>query len=286
VRMFEIRRSWVSPVVATLVVAALAGGAGAVWAGEMHRGMMGNAPMVKIAAPAMGATVNTADIPVKLAIKNFDLECSRAGQPGQPGRGHIHVMVDGMEMTSMTNVECSDAFAVSGQGLKRGTHTLIVMLASDDHMPASMPAMVKFNYQPRSLEPLPAALGGMPSISIVWPRNGAAVGRTFDLKVAVRHFGNSCNLEGKADVHGWGHLHVFVNQRGVTDQPAHDMTMPASMGKMMPETGMIGMPCTTTIPVDLSAWRAGPAKITVMLANNDHMPAMGAAPATVTVNVH
>jgi len=283
--MFRMRQAWAGPAMAILTVTILVSAASSVRAGEMQGSMMANAPMIKIESPAIAATVSTTDIPVRLAVNNFNLECSRAGQPGRPGFGHVHVMVDGMDMAHMTNVECSKAFTVSGQGLKRGMHELIVMLASDDHMPASMPAMVRFNYRPRPLVPLPAALPGVPSIGILWPHNGATVGRSFDLKVAVTHFKNSCDLEGKSDVHDWGHLHVFVNQKGVTDRPAHDMQMPASMGKMMPMTGMIGMPCTTTIPVNLSEWRSGPAKITVMLANDDHMPTMGAAPATVTVNV-
>jgi hypothetical protein len=278
------RRFWTLRLLPVLTAGAFVALAGGVLAAEMGGGMA-NAPSVRIVSPATGATVTTTGISVRLAIKNFNLECNRAGQPGQIGRGHIHVMIDGMGMQTMTNVECSDTFTISGQGIRRGTHELIVMLASDDHLPGSMPAMVKFKYEPAALVALPAAAAGMSSLVIVSPNNGASVGRTFDLKVAVRNFRNSCALEGKPDVRGWGHLHVFVTQAGVTDRPAHDMMMPASMGKMMPETGMIGMPCTTTIPVDLSAWRSGPAKITVMLANNDHMPTMGAAPATINVIV-
>ena len=49
--------------------------------------------------------------------------------------------------------------------------------------------------------------------------------------------------------------------------------------------GMIGMPCTKTVPVDLSAWKAGKTKLMVMLAKNENMPTAGAVPASVDVVV-
>ncbi|TAM75745.1 hypothetical protein EPN44_07260 [bacterium] len=39
-----------------------------------------------------------------------------------------------------------------------------------------------------------------------------------------------------------------------------------------------GMSCAKTIPVDLSTWHDGQAKIVVMLVNHDHMSAPGAVP--------
>ncbi|TAM77604.1 hypothetical protein EPN44_02695 [bacterium] len=260
-------------------------------------------PSITILAPAAGSSVATSEIPVSVATKNFSVECAHVGQPGVPGRGHIHAMVDGTSMAVMTNVYCSKRFTISGEGLQPGKHTLAVILATDAHDNASMPAEVTFTYQPQSALPLPAsAETGKPSLTILSPGNGARVGKTFDLKVAVSNFQLSCNLEGRPNVSGYGHLHVFVTQPGITDKPSWAPKMPMEpMGgssssmkgespmagemKMMSMIGMIGMPCATTIPVDLSQWHTGKAKIVVMFANNDHEPTMGVAAAAVTVNV-
>ncbi len=267
-------------------------------------------PSVSITSPAMGATIRTADIPVALAVRNFHIECTSTGKTTAPmGEGHIHAMVDGMDMAHLTNVACGTSFTISGQGLKPGRHKLAVVLANDAHAMNSLPAMTWFNYRPSTAQPLPSPIGGTPSVSIVSPREGATVGRSFNLVVAVHNFQLSCNLECKPDVRGWGHLHVFVQQQGETTaspstpmiammktpqgmmmarrfmQQAH-MTM-AQMQPMMKMAipGMIGMPCTTTVPVNLSTWHSGAARIMVQLANDDHMPTMGAKPALISVKV-
>ncbi|TAM57672.1 hypothetical protein EPN52_12520 [bacterium] len=269
------------------------------------------APSVSIVSPAAGATVTDAAIPVTLETKNFKVECANSGKTATaPAQGHIHAMLDGMDMEHMTNMYCSDHFTISGQGLKPGKHTLSVVLATDAHVMDSLPAMVSFDYEP-SQQPaaLPAPLTGTPHISIISPKNGATVGRTFDVKVAVSDFDLSCDLEGKPDVAGYGHIHIFATQSGETTQkpaaplaammktPAgmemgkglmHDTGMSMNEMQMMLTTsmpGMLGMPCTTTIPVDLSQWRGGQAKILVMLANNDHMPTPNVAPAAISVHL-
>ncbi|TAM92804.1 hypothetical protein EPN42_00020 [bacterium] len=268
-------------------------------------------PSVSIASPAMGATVSDAAIPVTLSTKNFTAECADTGKThAASAQGHIHAMLDGMDMEHMTNMYCSDHFTISGQGLKPGKHTLSVVLATDAHVMASTPAMVSFDYEPaQQPAALPAPLSGAPAISILSPKNGATVGKTFDVKIAVNNFDLSCDLEGKPDVTGYGHVHIFATQNGETTQapiaplaaamktPAgmemgktlmHDTGMSMNEMQMMLTTampGMLGMPCTKTIPVDLSRWHDGQAKILVMLANNDHMPTNGAAPAAITVNL-
>jgi hypothetical protein len=267
-------------------------------------------PSVTIASPAMGATVTTADIPVTLAVSNFHVECASAGKTNAPmNEGHVHAMIDGLDMQHLVAMACSDHFTISGQGLRPGKHMLAIVLANDAHAMNSAPAMTQFDYEPASSKPLPAPQSGMPSVTIVAPKNGASVAPRFDLVVAVHNFNLSCALEGKPDVAGWGHLHVFVQQSGeTTGAPATPMLAMLqtpegmAMGKqLMQEThmtmaqmkpmmtmampSMIGMPCTTTVPVDLSTWHSGAAKILVQLANDDHMPTMGATPATVTVDV-
>lgn len=283
---------------------------GAVPALAAQRPMM-PMPAVSIASPAMGATVTGAAIPVTLNTENFTVECADTGKTHtSSAQGHIHAMLDGMDMEHLTNMYCSNHFTISGQGLHPGKHTLSVALATDAHAMASAPAMVSFDYEPaQQPQALPAPLTGTPAISILSPKNGATVSKTFDVEIAVSDFDLSCDLEGKPDVAGYGHVHIFATQNGETTQApiaplAAMMKTPAGMemsktlmqnaGLSMNELqmmmtaampGMLGMPCTKTIPVDLSRWHGGQAKLLVMLANNDHMPTHGAAPAAITVNL-
>jgi len=187
-------------------------------------------------------------------------------------------------------------------GLKPGEHTLAVVLATDDHKNVGKPAMVKFDYQPATAQPLPDARKTKPVVTILSPRAGAVVGRKVELNVAVSGFDLSCDLEGKPDVAGYGHLHVFVSQGTAEMAKPHDMgsmhgdmhqdsmktekARGAAMGmESMAMPGMVGMPCTKTVPIDLSAWTSGKARLMVMLANNDHMPTAGAVPAVIDVIV-
>ena len=267
-------------------------------------------PSISIASPAMGTSIAGADIPVTVAVSNFKIECANAGKTNAPaGEGHIHAMIDGMDMAHLTTVACSDHFTISGQGLKPGKHMLTVVLANDAHAMSSLPASTAFMYAPTSANPLPNAMTGTPSVEVVSPKNGAAVGRTFDLVLAVHNFDLSCNLEGKPNVEGWGHVHVMVQQEGETSaapmtpmvammktpegmamgekfMQATHMTMEQMQPMMtMAEPSLIGMPCTTTIPVNLTTWHSGSAKIIVQLANNDHMPTMAVTPAVLSVSV-
>lgn len=236
-----------------------------------------------------GQKVTSARIPLKVSVSNFDVECRDAGKPGTHGRGHIHAMLDGMDMAHLTNFYCSNSFEISGAGLKPGKHTLAVALADDAHMMAGKPAMTTFDYEPAAEVALPKPVtAANPSLRILSPAPGSPVGRKFDLVVAVSDFNLSCDLEGKPDVKGYGHLHVFVTQRGVTDKmSAMEKPTAAAMGSkpMMSMVGMVAMPCTKTVPIDLSTWRTGKANVMVMLANNDHMPVMGAAGASVAVTI-
>lgn len=267
-------------------------------------------PSISVASPAMGATITGANIPVTVAVRNFNIECANVGKTSAPaGEGHIHAMIDGVNMAHLTTVACSDHFTISGQGLKPGKHMLTVVLANDAHAMSSLPASTAFTYAPTSVSPLPHAIRGTSSVEVLSPKNGAAVGRTFDLVLAVHNFNLSCNLEGKPNVEGWGHVHVMVQQKGETSAApmtpmvammktpegmamgekfmhATHMTMEQMHPMMtMAEPSLIGMPCTTTIPVNLTTWHSGPAKIIVQLANNDHMPTMAVAPAMLSVNV-
>ncbi|MDQ2991518.1 MAG: hypothetical protein M3R30_01700, partial [Candidatus Eremiobacteraeota bacterium] len=178
-------------------------------------------PSISIASPAMGAAITGADIPVAVTVKNFVIECANAGKTNAPmGEGHIHAMVDGMDMAHLTRVACSDHFSISGRGLKPGKHTLAVLLATDAHAMNSLPAMTEFMYEPGTIVRLPNSTTGTPSVSVVSPKGGATVPRKFNLVLAVRDFNLSCDLEGKPNVTGWGHVHVMVRQQGETSADA------------------------------------------------------------------
>ncbi len=268
-------------------------------------------PAISIVAPTAGATVRGGSIPVSVSINNFNLECSNAGKTNAPmGEGHIHIMVDGMDMAHLIAPFCSKKISIPGQGLAPGKHTITAVLANDAHAINSVPVSVPFSYQPTGSERLPMAMsGGKPGVTILSPKNGAKVRKRFNLVLAVNHFDLSCNLEGKQDLAGWGHLHVFVHQNGQTSASASTpiagmMQTPQGMkmGKelmgqthmsmdqlkpmmTMAEPAMISMPCTKSVPVDLTTWHSGPAKIVVQLANNDHMPTMSASPAVIDVRL-
>jgi hypothetical protein len=259
-------------------------------------------PTVTIVSPTAEETVSGKTIAVTVIPHNYTVECADVGKPMKPGKGHVHAMVDGMSMEKLTNFYCSTSFSISGQGLDPGEHTLAVTLASDDHVDISKPATVKFNYQPTTPQGLPSGeSAGKPTVEIVSPKAGAAVPRQFNLQVAVTNFALSCDLEGKSNVAGYGHLHVFVNQAGVTppmqmmkagemqgEMKSHEpMEKAAEMKGMetMAMSGMVSMPCTKAVPVNLSTWKTGKAHVTVMLVNNDHNPMPGTAPAAIDVTV-
>ncbi|HVA37249.1 MAG TPA: hypothetical protein VNJ51_06525 [Candidatus Dormibacteraeota bacterium] len=99
-------------------------------------------------------------------------------------------MLDGLDMDHLIDMYGFDHFTIPAQGLKPEKHTLAVV-------PAARPA-------------------GTPSVSIVAPHNGAAVGRRFDVQVAVNDFAPSCSVEGKPDVAGYGYIQIFATQSGET----------------------------------------------------------------------
>ncbi len=255
-------------------------------------------PSVSITAPARGTQVTGDRIPITLTINAFNLECADVGKPAKLGQGHIHAMIDGTTMMQMSNLYCERTFDISGVGLKKGTHRIAVTLASDDHMDITKPVSVAFDYEPAEVKPLPAPIVSKhPTVAIVSPKNGATVPRTFYLEVNVSGFDLSCDLEGRRDIAGYGHLHVFALEKGVTDvKPAtlHGGGMPMKgemKGHGMPEmpmmsmVGMLSMPCTKTVLVDLSSWKAGKTRLMVMLADNDHEPTKGVAPAAIDVTL-
>ncbi|GEM_PF-874047 len=235
------------------------------------------APSIKIMSPTAGQKITDNDLKVTTSVSNYKVQCADVGLPDEAGAGHIHAMLDGMTMAVLTNFYCDPSFTISGDGLKPGKHQLIVVLAGNTHDDVGEPTTVDFDYEPGQARPLPAAVTGAakPSVAISAPADKAMVGPKFDLKIQSQNFKASCTLEGKGNVVGYGHYHVFV-----------DLDMAGmAQGGMMSMAGMIAMPCSDTIPVDLSAWANGQHTLAVELVNDDHTPIEGPEPAMITVNL-
>ena len=235
-------------------------------------------PTLTIVSPSSGARITSTDIPVSVSVSGLDTACQWVGTPDKAGQGHIHVMLDAMSMTHLTNMICgTDHFTVSGAGIQPGEHTLMIDLASNTHMDMPSTAKeVKFDYAPATPASLPVAAtaGAAPAVQIISPQDNASVGPNFTLDLAATNFTPSCDVEGKPNAVGVGHYHVFVDMQPMTSSTA-----------MMSMAGLLSMPCNS-IPVNLSAWPSGKHTITVMLANNDHTPLMAAKPAMIMINLN
>jgi hypothetical protein len=241
-------------------------------------------PSLAIQSPRDGETVTSTDIPVRVFVSNFTVSAANVGLPDKDGEGHIHVMLDGMNMGVLFNFYVSPTFTLPGQGIKPGQHTLTFDLASNTHEDMEDTVThVTIDYQPLAAHAAPqaSASGGEPEVSILWPPDGATVGPLFTLQVTRKSFIPSLELEGKPNLAGYGHYHVFV------DMPMTDMTGGGGQGMegMMSMAGMIAMPGNDSIPVDLRAWPSGQHTITVEPVQNDHTPIQGAKEAMITITL-
>jgi hypothetical protein len=234
-------------------------------------------PSITVLSPANGDTVTSTDIPVSVQVSNFTLSTPNVGLPDKEGEGHIHVMLDGMNMGVLFNFYTTPNFTLPGQGMKSGQHTLTFDLATNTHEDMEDTVTnVTINYQPLTAKAAPQASpsSGAPEVSVVWPPNGTTVGPVFTLQVTKKNFTPSLELEGKPNLAGYGHYHVFV-----------DMDMSGMANGMMSMAGMIGMPASDTIPVDLRAWPNGQHSITVEPVQDDHTPIQGAMPGMITITL-
>lgn len=251
-----------------------------------HVSAQDTAPSLEILSPAAGTPVTTAGVEVKLKISNFTIDCTKVGRPDEEGIGHVHVMLDGMTMATLTNFYCSDTFTIPGDGLTAGTHKLIVDLSSNTHMDMMETAQeVDFDYQPTNVVPLPAANDlGEPGVELVSPLAGATVPASFTVEVKAVNFAPTEVFEGKGNIPGYGHYHVFVDtpmgmmDAGMMGTPEEgDMEMMASPEAgmddhmaMMSMAGMVLMPGADTFELDLSAWGPGEHTIWIEPVQNDH----------------
>jgi hypothetical protein len=132
----------------------------------------------------------------------------------------------------------------------------------------------------------------VPAVTIVSPADGATVGPQFTMRVQPANFKPSLDLEGKPNINGYGHYHVFVDMK-MSEMPMQmsgestsggSMQMSGEMS-MMSMAGMVGMPGSDSFPVDLSAWKNGQHTITVEPVQNDHTEIHGAKPAMITISL-
>lgn len=240
-------------------------------------------PSLEIVAPTAGETITSNEIEVQVEVSDFEVDCAQAGLPDEEGVGHIHVMVDGMTMAQLANFYCSDTFTISGAGLEPGPHTIIVDLATNTHLDMMETANeVEIDFQPENPQPLPDANDqGEPGVELVGPSDGATVPPVFTVEVSPVNFEPSAELEGKQNVPGYGHYHVFVDTpmgmmgEDMAGTPEGEMEMegsPMAEGgmEMMSMAGMVAMPGTNTFELDLTAWGPGEHTIFIEPAQNDH----------------
>jgi len=236
-------------------------------------------PAIKVLSPAASEKITSTDIPVKVEVANFKLSPAHVGLPDKSGEGHIHVMIDGMNMGVLFNFYTTTSFTLPGQGIAPGKHKLIFDLASNTHVDMEDTVQeVEIDYQPTSPKAAPEAItnAGTPEVQIVSPADGATVGPKFSIQVKPTNFTPSLDLEGKPNLKGYGHYHVFVDMPAMTE---------GGGGAMMSMAGMVLMPGSNSFDVDLSAWPAGKHTLTVELVQNDHTPIEGAKPAMISINL-
>ena len=257
--------------------------------GQMGASAQGDQPTVTIATPTDGQTVTDNTVAVIPQFQNWSLRCDLAGKRDVPGTGHYHLEIDG----ALVNMFCGPA-VVSFQNLKPGTHTISVIPAKNGHSEIeSAKAQVKITYQPANALP---AIGGIsagkPSVSILWPRNGATVsGSSFPLIIDARNYRLSCDLMGHPKVANTGHWHVDVDRsevaammqmKGQGQQMSQQQMMMAMMEAM---ATMLNMGCNNVFDVPLTGLSKGKHTFYAVLVDNLHEPLEPAVTSSVTVTI-
>ena len=258
-------------------------------------------PMTKgslsVVSPKEGETITATDIPVRVAVSNFKVSRDHVGMPDVDGEGHIHVMLDGTNMGVLFNFYTTPKFILPGRGMTPGPHTLVFDLASNTHEDfANTVQKVTIDYRPATAEaaPAPVANAGVPAVKIVAPADGVTVGPQFTVQLEPKNFRPALDLEGKPNIAGYGHYHVFVDMNmssmemssmGTSGESTEMSGNMSDMSHMMSMAGMVGMPGSNSFPVDLSAWKNGKHTITIEPVQNDHTNIADAKPAMITIDL-
>lgn len=241
-------------------------------------------PSLEILSPTGGEVVTANEVEVTVEVSDYTVDCAQSGLPDEEGIGHIHVMIDGMTMAQLANFYCEDTFTVPLDGLEPGPHTLVIDLATNIHLDLMETAQeIEIDYQPENPVDLPEPSDqGVPGLELVSPDDGATVPPVFTVEVEPVNFSVAEVFEGKQNVPGHGHWHVFVD---TTDPMAlmeeammgmdHDMGATPESGEMMammamPMPNMVLMPGTNSFELDLTAWGPGEHTIFIEPAQNDH----------------
>lgn len=255
--------------------------------GQMGVSAQGDQPTVTIATPTDGQTVTDNTVAVVPQFQNWSQRCDLAGKRNVPGTGHYHLEIDG----ALVDMFCGPA-VVSFQNLAAGTHTISVIPAKNDHSEIdAAKAQVKITYQPaHALPPIGGVSAGKPSVSILWPRNGATVtGDTFPLVMDVRNYRLSCDLMGHPKVANTGHWHVDVDRSEVAsmmEMKGKQMTQQQMMMAMMEAMAtMLNMGCNNVFDVPLAGISKGKHTFYAVLVDNLHEPLEPAVTSSVTVTV-
>jgi len=255
--------------------------------GQSGASAQADQPTVTIVYPSDGQTVTDNAVAVVPQFKNWTTRCDLAGTRNVPGTGHYHLEIDG----ALVNMFCSAA-VVSFQNLKPGTHTISVIPAKNDHSEVeAAKAQVKVNYQPaHALPPVGGISGAKPTVSILWPKNGATVsGSTFPLVMDVRNYRLSCDLMGHPKLANTGHWHVDVDKSEVASMMSmkgKQMTQPQMMMAMMEAMAtMLNMGCNSVFDVPLAGISKGKHTFYAVLVDNLHEPIEPAVTSAVSVTV-
>ena len=243
-------------------------------------------PSVTLVSPTDGQVVTDNTVAVIPQFKNWKMRCDLAGTRNVAGTGHYHLELDG----ALVNMYCGPA-ALSLQNVKPGSHTITIYPAKNDHSEIEeAKAEVKFTYQPTT--PLPAIGGlsaGKPSVSVLWPKNGATVrGASFPLVFDVKNFRLSCDLLGKPPVANTGHWHVDVDkaESAMAGMMKPGMSKQQMMMMMMEAMAtMLNMGCANTFDVPLAGIGTGKHTFYVVLVDDTHAPLKPAVTGAVTVTV-
>src|SRR5260221_12226900 len=97
-------------------------------------------PSITVLSPKPGATV-AGTFTVRVRIKDYRVSCALFGKPNLHGYGHWHLNLDTatggmMGMGGMMAMSCTNTIRASTAWLMPGsTHTLIALLADNEHVP-------------------------------------------------------------------------------------------------------------------------------------------------------
>ncbi|HET7853661.1 MAG TPA: hypothetical protein VFM04_04305 [Candidatus Methylomirabilis sp.] len=221
---------------------------------------------ISIATPQEGATITAPSVSFTIDAKGFKIDCGLAGKASQDGVGHWHVILD----DRLVDMACGPGYLVSLRNVKPGPHTLVAVLAQNNHTEIrESAAKVTFTFRPEEVLPhLTDFNAGKPRLLISFPKNGATVtGQTFPLLMNVQNFRLSCETFGKPPVANTGHWHVDL------DRTTQRMATMLSMG------------CTNAFDVPLKGIPTGPHTFIVVLVDNLHYPITPLVAARVTVRV-